>query len=285
MCFSLFDKKIKYSVAIKKPKGTEYYFYDFEKKFKTGSNINEWIRSKFNENYSNYLLYNDEEPEKPLEEYCGRSKRCREGHCKGVLKWNNEKISWLIHSIPKYPIDSNFRCDINHSELEYGQSMIHFEVDIKYLNDILNQIYHMNANIYMCCGIFKEEIQEIQTIKILKFSKNFKHISKPHNLKIDIYENCLSYSKLNKGNKRIKLETETWIRGQEVAESEYVKNIKKLKEWKESSDHSKWCISDDSSYRVYIGDLNRMTSQHNRGGGGIVIDGDKNLWYCFKNLI
>ena len=68
MCFSLFDKKIKYSVAIKKPKGTEYYFYDFEKKFKTGSNINEWIRSKFNENYSNYLLYNDEEPEKPLEE-------------------------------------------------------------------------------------------------------------------------------------------------------------------------------------------------------------------------
>lgn len=71
--------------------------------------------------------------------------------------------------------------------------------------------------------------------------------------------------------------------------------------YRTTQDHSKWAVSEETTpakWRwtpwsqtpkqqppwVFIGDMNRMTSQHVRGGGGIMIVGDLQLWKAFHEL-
>lgn len=42
--------------------------------------------------------------------------------------------------------------------------------------------------------------------------------------------------------------------------------------WKESQDHAKWALALDQSQVVCICDINRMTTQRNRGGGCICLE-------------
>lgn len=71
--------------------------------------------------------------------------------------------------------------------------------------------------------------------------------------------------------------------------------------YRTTQDHSKWAVSEEEppakwcwtqpwtqrpqkKHWVFIGDMNRMTSQHVRGGGGIMIVGDLQLWKAFHEL-
>ena len=69
--------------------------------------------------------------------------------------------------------------------------------------------------------------------------------------------------------------------------------------YRTTQDHSKWAVSEEPAeiskwtrwtpktnrlHWVFIGDMNRMTSQHARGGGGIMIVGDLQLWKAFHEL-
>ena len=80
--------------------------------------------------------------------------------------------------------------------------------------------------------------------------------------------------------------TETWIRGHQCVDTKQCKMIDKIS-WSNNSiysythDHSKFCYSDKGW--VMIGDMNRMTSQFKRGGGGIVIH-DKKIVELFKQI-
>jgi hypothetical protein len=49
-------------------------------------------------------------------------------------------------------------------------------------------------------------------------------------------------------------------------------------------DHSKWCISDSAKYTACVGDINRQTSQANRGGGSLCYQ-LKGLWKAFNVLV
>ena len=78
---------------------------------------------------------------------------------------------------------------------------------------------------------------------------------------------------------------ETWIRGHHILEeplldtislnlSNKIIDITSLQfeniKWSEKQDHSKWATSSPSGSHYWIGDLNRMTSQYKRGGGGFI---------------
>lgn len=53
----------------------------------------------------------------------------------------------------------------------------------------------------------------------------------------------------------------------------------------EHKNHSKWAISDKDTCCVWIGDINAMTSQFHRGGGGLIIKDDQILWDKFNKII
>jgi len=112
---------------------------------KINLNINEWISELYKNNkWNHWIIYNDQTNNIDIE-------RNTNGHCKGIFCWNNNSISWLIHSVPHFPSIFNEN-KIHNSELIYAQSFIYLEVEKteKNLSELLNQLFNMKPHIYIC---------------------------------------------------------------------------------------------------------------------------------------
>ena len=55
--------------------------------------------------------------------------------------------------------------------------------------------------------------------------------------------------------------------------------------WRETQDHAKWGVALDSSYTVCVGDINRMKSQRNRGGGAVCFTNRKLCYGMYKTVL
>jgi deoxyribonuclease-2 len=235
--------------------------------------------------FTNWIVYNDQMKKVDKKTAHGNA------HAKGLVAWNDVKISWLCHSVPEFPSVFNGEngeiSDIDQSELVYGQSFQY--VEIPYHNDklcdIMNQLYIMEVNIVEEKNHLTFPKRKNNAINTLILSDTVTHIAKSPKHQIDIYSQfiVIQYPHLWK--------VETWVRGH-LIESEIpislrrVRDIKKINYkdvcYNESQDHSKWAVSDSSFYCV--GDLNRMTSQYNRGGGGFICD-NKDIAHSLRELI
>jgi deoxyribonuclease-2 len=283
-------------VALKKPDGKIYNYYDNElnnSSFIIKDNINEWIHNvytKKNNKWIYQLLYNDEILDNMIENIPDNKNFYlnKKGHNKGILLWNDKKIGWLIHSVPKYPnkikLGKEFKIDeIEESQLIYGQSFIYIELDIKELKNILIQLKIMESNVYYTNYNYNK-IENIDlNINNIKIDENIFHISKSSKWNKDLY-NIFVQEFMNS-----KILCQSWMKPG-LDSTENTKNIRNIK-WDDnisyitSQDHSKYAISMDKNKPwVFIGDINRMESQYRRGGGGILIK-DNNLWNCFNKII
>ena len=286
----LFDPTIDFNdlpiikkIALKLPHGTHYIeYFDELKSFIKYDNINVFIKKLyFGKDIKNFIVYNDDTHK------IGNT-HTKKGHCKGILTWNNNKISFLCHSIPNFPKEFNYGyiSDIEESELIYGQSLmfIEFNYDEQLLNNIINAIYHMDPHIYIESEKHNiTKLPKIESIITVKISDNITYIVKSPNIHIDIYSEyictCKEYNSLH-------LYVETWQRGHHIENNcSNITDIKKLKfeeiEYNESQDHSKWSFSENY---FTIGDLNRMTSQYQRGGG-LLLCNDKNVASSLQKLV
>jgi deoxyribonuclease-2 len=256
-------------IALKYPQSLKYGEL-IDGNWVENESINDWIKIKYYRKWNNWLVYNDESPNKTAK-----------GHCKGVLTWNNKTIGWLIHSVPKFPeyLDETGISGIEYSELKYGQSFVYIEFNIIHLNYILKQIYEMEPNIY----IKSDNVPIIDSTNYYKIypiiGEKIYHIAKSPDFEKDIYEDILM---AEFGESCL---VESWIRGQEIPESSKIVHVKKVNGYKSSSDHSKFAISIKSNNKwVFIGDLNRMESQKKRGGGGLLIC-DDSIHEAFMKII
>jgi len=292
------NNKTYYSVALKKPDGIEYKCYNNQNNnsyFETKDNINEWILLELSKNKWKYqLLYNDEIPEiyNSLENISFQFLN-KKGHCKGILLWNDKKIGWLIHSVPKFPdkidLENKFNIEkIHENQLIYGQSFIYIELEIEDLEDILRQISIMQSNIYYTNYSYFNNYNDYnkkskQTINDLWLDDNIYHVAKNSKWNKDLYNDFLTHY-INS-----KILCESWMKPG-LNSTENAKNIKTLKwddnfYYKTTQDHSKYAVTMDIKKPwIFIGDINRMESQYRRGGGGLIIK-DKNLWKAFNRII
>ena len=133
-----------YHVALKNPHGLNYIYYEpGAKSFKGDINIHNWLKSLYSgllspngSPWTNWIVYNDEPPlflNKTDSSFV--KPKATPGHCKGIVAWNEHEMSWLIHSVPCFPV---FFCpeatgelqsvfsDMRHSEEIYGQSFGYF---------------------------------------------------------------------------------------------------------------------------------------------------------------
>jgi Deoxyribonuclease II len=303
------DKDI-FKVALKFPHGITGIVYKDE--FEKTESIDDWIQSLYkNKKWTGFIVYNDQtdhlkapsfEGEKSIE---GKEKEDEEnkkpfcphtkGHAKGIVAWNEKKVSWLIHSVPNFPryFDGETISPIEKSEHMYGQSFMYVEVSSNLCQEIVNCVHKMHANVYLsknepplANSRIKPKDAKFQELHLNEF---ISHVAKPPALKQDIYKHIANYEE---GEWLV----ETWKRGHEIEEGQEItccwngpkssiREVKRLSwkdvEWKESNDHSKWAVSE--SY-VWIGDLNRMTSQFTRGGGGFLIKNPK-LAKAFRKLV
>jgi deoxyribonuclease-2 len=268
ICFSFIpklNKKQDISVILKIPHKKECFeIGENSSLWKHHIDVNIILKSKFSEKYDHWLVYNDETPTATSSHFA---------HAKGILAWNSEKIIWLIHSVPKFPIEfngTNQFPDISHAELEYGQSFCCVTIDISHLENILKQVFIMNPNVYIS-NIDYKKYKDFHTCidkNIYKINDKLQHVAKSPEFHRELYEDILIPG--FGGN----CFTETWVRGHHCIDSGNCKMAEMVKfkdgiSYKYTQDHSKYCYSDKGW--VMVGDLNRMTSQIKRGGGGIVI--------------
>jgi len=291
-----------YNVALKAPRSFKYQHSSYNThKWIPGDNINVWLRNLYvDKGFTKWMLYNDQVSFEPHEKqpYIDLISTRNDGHCKGIVAWNEKTISWLVHSVPDYPqvFNENYISEIPKSKIIYGQSFAHIYVpyDDALIDNIQNQLHIMHANMFIsnCYDEYKEKYKkkEREIKKTISISKNINHIAKSKKFNDDIYENYLMKEFCENNNIDDHCLCQTWIRGHKYDKSNVVKHVKNVKwthddtEYNLNNDHSKWCISqiDDAKW-VYIGDINRMTSQKNRGGGGFIISDDK-LHELFDNM-
>ena len=187
-------------------------------------------------------------------------------HAKGIVAWNDSEVSWMIHSVPKYPdtFDGALH-PIEDSELIYGQSFLLCTFPIHQLKEVLTQVFIMKPYVYIHTDPYDEYkgLHKKIESRMFTFNKRFTHISKsPRNHK-EFYSELLvpAFGACT---------TETWVRGHECEDTDTCKMAIEMK-WNHytyTRDHSKLAWS---SRWVMVGDLNRMTSQVKRGGGGMIV--------------
>ena len=270
-------------LALKLPHGLDGMEYDASSLTFIPCQISEWLKRVYqNATWTNWVTYNDQN-------HLGVT---RKGHCKGIVAWNATRVSWLCHSVPHFPKEftGNSLSDIDSGEQVYGQSFHYYECDRTpdLVGSIFHQLYTMDA-----CPVLQHYTEkrewgsERATFKKepifakLVLGEGMVHLAKSPKGEIDVYSQCLvvCYPTAWK--------VETWIRGHFITiPCSLIHDIDTLcyqkTKYQESQDHSKWAVSDKEWY--WVGDLNRMTSQFHRGGGGFV-GTDKGMANAFRSLI
>ncbi|CAL1269101.1 unnamed protein product [Larinioides sclopetarius] len=252
-----------------------------------------------NKQEATYLFYNDDPPAG----FNGTSN----GHLKGVVAFKGKYGFWIIHSIPKFGETSGYKYP-NNAKVN-GQSILCVSFNVTSLNEIGNQLLHCSPKIYesqvtddaadflddKTKTLFtskpsynrKEPFERITPLKSTG-KMSFISFAKDGQFKKDVYSSIIA------PELKVDLATETWRRGSggflppNCTSSYTVIDISKIKMtvrngkknedlvFTSTEDHSKWAVSLSSSRRwICVGDMNRMESQANRGGGALCFQSAK----------
>jgi len=265
------------------------------------------LNQVYNSDTVGYIMFNDQSPD-------GKSTTSR-GHTKGFLGFTSRTGFLLRHSTPRFPYfhKSGYKGFPDYARI-YGQTFLCISADIDTISDLASQFMVNMANVYdsWVPDLVKNKYTNITDLaankmtnqlrsSVIKISsvggQSFLDIAKSKICQCEIYSDIVApiYT--------ADILALTW--GRPLTESyckpkyQYdVANILNLTwsvnqtAYKESKEHSKWAIGIDFSTNsfphcgplVCIGDINRMESQRNRGGG-LSCFTNQGLWAGFKKLI
>ena len=260
-----------------------------------------------------YVQYNDQAPS-------GKKATSYQGHSKGVWATGEGGGFWLLHSVPRYPDAVSTSNDVYPGmpeyENRYGQSFLCLSLDTEKMDAVAEQFYYNRAAIFD----FKE-VPEL-TPRLPNFTKFVQgaYSKDPVTNEVDIttrsgkfhftsfakthYWDDYMYLQLVAEKFDTNLLVETWMNGINpdptfCKGSDYKYSIMNVRhvavaddlygsiDWKETQDHSKWCVSTDSTPGTKvacIGDINRQRSQNGRPGGTVCIENEA-LWTAFTKAI
>jgi deoxyribonuclease-2 len=252
--------------------------------------LSKTIKQLWNADVS-YILYNDEPPYSTSYNYTV-------GHTKGIIALDQDTGFWIQHSIPQFPVgpaEANEYLGLLHNAFTYGQNAFCVSVQAQTINQ-LSYLFQLNIpNIYdffltdevkktytnitsLTQGTIRTEgICQYTPITSIK-GTSYTVFAKSTQWNNDLWSGCVA-NVLQKN-----LSVESWIRGSEIGPSCSTLEVTDVKNvyfnedfsWSEYDDHSKWATSSDGLITCH-GDINRMTTQYVRGGGGICYRGNQDL--------
>ncbi|XP_071802579.1 plancitoxin-1-like [Asterias amurensis] len=238
-----------------------------------------------------YLMYNDTFPRD-----MGKSASQSHGHAKGVLAFDASGGFWLIHSTPEFPRKSSQSYNWPANAKRNGQSFLCVTFDFDQFEKIGKQLMYINPSVY---DFYIPPKLATDVPSLVKVTQGKKVTSAPwyrrESLTSSGGQSFISFAKCSKYGQDIysdllapyfnsNLLVQTWQsgRGKKIdscrSGSYDVTNIRKMtlgsEVFPQTMDHSKWAVTDsEGSKWICIGDINRMESQKNRGGGIV----------CFEN--
>ncbi|EAR86610.1 deoxyribonuclease II (macronuclear) [Tetrahymena thermophila SB210] len=225
-------------------------------------------------------------------------------HAKGFMVFNQEKGYLMVHSTPRFPVieEDIVNLEIPSSQTKFGQHYFCISTTTEDLNKIAEGYNIDYPKVYS--SYIPTEFEGIDNIinmvnqkrnkddqqlavnfkslkgtKFIKFSKSGKYL-------VPFYDTILAES-IKAG-----VIVQSWGSPQEepICESQYNVSSNMLITldgitYKQTQDHSKYCIStDDSKPYVCLGDINRQTSQWKRGGGTVCLQ-NKQVHTAFKKIM
>ena len=233
-----------FAVALKAPKGRKAIHFDSvieNDVWHHDIDIDGWVNQRLqSSSWRGHILYNDEEP-------AGGEAHSSGGHCKGIVVWNEDKLGWLVHSVPKWPCALGD--PIPHSELEYGQSFIWVLLPADRLPNVVSRLQLMQAHVYRAVEYAYSPHHKTPTTKydVWDLFPGAQHVAKHAHWGRDLYEDGLA--DLMGGG----CDTETWSRpGQPPsARAGRVAAVRwgDGTAYDEERDHSKWAVSRDAASR------------------------------------
>jgi deoxyribonuclease-2 len=289
--------------------GYEYVYYDAAIDRKKGAKVdkspfridqgkgalNETLDSVFKNPAATtgWVLYNDEMP---------ASAKARDdrnlGHTKGVIAFDTQSKTayWLLHSWPKFadPVSPD------EPTPQYGQTYLCLSLDLATASKIATQMAnHQEPQTYLPrpaklssadpLAALMRPLQphpkgDANVINLkTKGGMAFKVIAKNREWDQDFWNGLVGPTL------KEDMDVETWIRGKipPIADTDGIHKTFDVKyinlgalgahwAWPETHDHAKWGITLHSDW-ICVGDINRMISQRQRGGGTIAFQ-NVTLW-------
>ena len=169
-CINDVGKPVDSWVIIKKPKGTEYFYYDsYNKLFNTSPiSLNDTlsgaltytIKQLWSSN-TNYVIYNDQIPK--LDTYYNNlyndllqeqeDSATNYGHTKGLFAFDetNDNGFWITHSIPLFPLgptQTNEYIGLGSNAFTYVQNALCLSVSADTINNMANKFLLNRPQIY-----------------------------------------------------------------------------------------------------------------------------------------
>eukprot|EP00029_Vermamoeba_vermiformis_P013589 TRINITY_DN850_c0_g1_i1.p1 TRINITY_DN850_c0_g1~~TRINITY_DN850_c0_g1_i1.p1 ORF type:complete len:384 (-),score=34.65 TRINITY_DN850_c0_g1_i1:40-1119(-) len=260
----------------------------------------------FYSNPTGYIMWNDESPD--------GHKTSSKAHAKGLMTLDMNGGFFLRHSIPRFPENpSQGGYSFPDNERVYGQTLLCITMNVDQLNQIAGQYVINNPYVYASTipsnvGSAYSYFEQLVSLKTKPtgqtvtnnvtnvFSSGgvlFTDFAKDKAWDQDLYDDLVGpYYRTN-------LIVESWGRPlmpSDCSDNYKTMNVKQVTfdssiSFHETKDHAKWAASPMSSnkhlrsnpYVTCIGDINRMTSQRNRGGGATCII-NSNINAAFNNL-
>lgn len=232
-----------------------------------------------------YLMYNDQPPNmNPSSSY---------GHSKGVLAVGARSAFWLVHSTPKFPLTGG-QWTFPETETIYAQGFLCISLKASEVDTVATQLRYIKPLVYdntipaslladhpvLSQVVAKDWVTEpaAHVAQLTAGSTALTSLAKNAEWDNDLYESLVAkYFDTS-------LLVESWMRGEELGpyctptyphDVTDVETLRMLSTtganitWKETQDHSKWCVSPVSHGLLCVADENRMTSQRKRGGGAV----------------
>jgi deoxyribonuclease-2 len=231
------------------------------------ADVHGWLRSHLEtRSWVGWMAYNDD-PWGPEACFTG-------GHAKGIVVWDEARVGWLVHSVPSWPasFDGRHVSDLEDHQTKYGQSFVWLNLYRDQLDIVMRQLTLME--VHVCIRGGQSVVPDASTepsgclFRTVLLAPGVMHVAKSARWGKDLFEDLLCSEF---GGYCL---AETWLRPR-CEPTEHVTDVEMVRwpgtgvVYHESHDHSKWAVADNGW--TFIGDINRMTSQRHRGGGGVVL--------------
>ncbi|XP_071491439.1 plancitoxin-1-like [Diadema antillarum] len=244
-----------------------------------------------------YVMYNDAFPN-------GKT-YSRGGQTKGDLAFDQKSGFWLIHSVPKFPDNSDQSYVWPSNAETYGQSMLCISMKTSEFVKVAHQLLYNNPLVYDANipQAFRLKFHDLLSVT------EGRHVeSAPWNSSVVLTsaggQAFISYAKFVKFDEDLysywvapdlgdDMYAETWRNARSKLPSfctgEYkVENVDHVTfngmlSFNSTKDSSKWAISEHKQWTC-IGDINRTKSQYDRGGGTVCFNIPA-VWFAFNTLI
>lgn len=255
------DTELCFEVALSVPGGRVYIFQGgalgdsvrtdrpTERHVATDSvESNEWLHRKFAVcDWSGWYMYNDDPPNN------GKFQYVSDGHCKGIVLWNETRVGWLVHTVSGWPTEMPIEQLPDDASTE-GHSFAFWTGPRSILPKVEQQIDLMGGRVYAGKRSQITRRLHIGTLQRVKLDDQTDHVAKNKLWGRDVYQSLGKCSVQSRAS---------------LDDTSLVQNVIRiaLPGWDASVDFGRWAVGDTW---VAVGDIRRGHSDFEVGGGALI---------------